>query len=327
VLTGDALFIGDVGRPDLLASAGVTAQELGAMLYGSVHRKLLALPDQTRVFPAHGAGSACGKNLSDERSSTIGVQRLTNYACRPMDEATFVSLVTAGQSAAPGYFSYDADLNRRVRDLYDAEQACQPLGADDFARLSAGGALVLDARDPLEFAAGHLSGSVNVPIDGRFAEQAGSVLTPTDEILVIAPEGREQESVTRLARIGFDRVLGHAVDPEQLFLAHPHGMRRADRLTADALRAELASAQPPLVLDVRNCGEREEGRYIDGALHIPLTELAGRLDELPAEGRLVVHCAGGHRSSIAASLLRQRGRAEVYDLVGGYGAWAPEPVA
>jgi glyoxylase-like metal-dependent hydrolase (beta-lactamase superfamily II)/rhodanese-related sulfurtransferase len=321
VLTGDALFIGDVGRPDLLASAGVTAQELGAMLYDSVHRKLLALPDTTRVFPAHGARSACGKTLSTERSSTIGMQKLANYACRPMDQDAFVALVTAGQSAAPGYFSYDADLNRRNRDLYDAEQASEPLGADEFARLRAAGAVVLDVRDPLDFAAGHLAGSVNVPADGRFAEQAGSVLTPADEILVITPQGREQETVTRLARIGFDRVLGHCADPERLFLAHSHEMRQAGRLTAETLRAELASDQPPLVLDVRNCGERENGQYIEGALHIPLAELAKRLDELPAEGPIVVHCAGGHRSSIAASLLRQRGRADVYDLLGGYGAW------
>ncbi|MER7757006.1 MBL fold metallo-hydrolase [Kitasatospora sp. NPDC097643] len=321
VLTGDALFVGDVGRPDLLASTGVTARELGSMLYDSVHRKLLALPDATRVFPAHGAGSACGKNLSAERSSTIGEQRRTNYACRPMDEETFVALVTAGQSVAPGYFSYDADLNRRNRDLYDAGQAAPALGVEEFGALRAGGALVLDARDQLAFAAGHLAGSVNVPIEGRFAEQAGSVLTPADEILVIAPRGREQETVTRLARIGFDRAVGYAADPEEVFLAHPDRMRQAGRVTVDTLRAELASTQPPLVLDVRNCRERADGRRIEGALHIPLAELAGRLDEVPAEGRLIVHCAGGHRSSIAASLLRQRGRAEVYDLLGGYGAW------
>ncbi|MCX3060044.1 rhodanese-like domain-containing protein [Streptomyces beihaiensis] len=323
VLTGDALFVGDVGRPDLLASVGVTAAELAAMLYDSVHHKLLALPEETRVFPAHGAGSSCGKNLSTERSSTIGMQKLTNYACRPMDERTFIALVTEGQSAAPGYFSYDADLNRRNRDLYDAEDASRALDPVEFARLREEGALVLDARDPLEFAAGHLAGAVNVPIDGRFAEQAGSVFAPADEILVIAPDGHEREAVTRLARIGFDRVLGHATDTGQLLRALRSETRQAERLTADALRAELASERPPLVLDVRNCGERADGRYIEGARHIPLAELATRLDEIPAEGRLVLHCAGGHRSSIAASLLRQRGRTEVCDLLGGYAAWAP----
>ncbi|MFF7404608.1 MBL fold metallo-hydrolase [Streptomyces murinus] len=321
VLTGDALFIGDVGRPDLLASAGVTAEELGAMLYDSVHRKLLALPDEVRVFPAHGAGSACGKNLSTELRSTIGVQRLTNYACRPMDQDTFVRLVTAGQPAAPGYFSYDADLNRRNRELFRAVAGAPALDAAGFEGLRGAGAVVLDTRDPLDFAAGHLAGSVNVPLDGRFAEQAGSVLTPGGDILLVAPEGRAEETVTRLARIGFDRVRGYAADPEGLLLAHPEQLRRAGRLTVETLRAELASARPPLVLDVRNCGEREGGRSIEGALHIPLAELAERLDEVPAEGRLVVHCAGGHRSSIAASLLRHGGRPEVYDLLGGYAAW------
>ncbi|MFH7334236.1 rhodanese-like domain-containing protein [Streptomyces sp. KHY 26] len=321
VLTGDALFIGDVGRPDLLASAGVTAEELGAMLYDSVHRKLMSLPDDVRVFPAHGAGSACGKNLSTELQSTIGMQRLTNYACQPMDQDTFVRLVTAGQPAAPGYFSYDADLNRRNRDLFQTHEDAPALQPAEFTRLRTEGATVLDTRDQFEFAAGHLAGSVNVPLDGRFAEQAGSVLTPQDDILIIAPEGRAEETVTRLARIGFDRVHGYAADPEQLFHAHPDQIRQAARLTAETLREQLASPQPPLVLDVRNCGERDEGRSIEGALHIPLAELAKRLDEVPAEGPLVVHCAGGHRSSIAASLIRHNGRTDVYDLLGGYGAW------
>src|SRR5262249_48997542 len=155
----------DVGRPDLLASFGVTAEELGAMLYDSVHTKLMALPDEVRVFPAHGAGSACGKNLSTERSSTIGAQRLTNYACRPMDRGTFVRVVPGAQSAAPGYFAYDAALNRRRRALYDETGAADAVGSEEFRRLRTNGALVLDVRDPHEFAAGHLVGSVNVPID------------------------------------------------------------------------------------------------------------------------------------------------------------------
>ncbi|MFI6151126.1 rhodanese-like domain-containing protein [Kitasatospora sp. NPDC051170] len=323
VLTGDALFIGDVGRPDLLASVGVTAEELGAMLYDSVHRKLMALPDETLVFPAHGAGSACGKNLSTDRRSTIGRERATNYACAPMDERAFVALVTAGQPSAPGYFGYDADLNRRERDLFDPADV-RALTADDFLARHAEGALVVDGRDPAAFAAGHLVGSLNVPADGRFAEQSGTILAPESELLVIAPEGRGAELVTRLARIGFDRATGHLADPEALFVTHPELMRRGARLTVHTLRAELAGRQPPLVVDVRGAAERESGA-IPGSLHLPLAELLARHGELPTDRRVVLHCAGGSRSSIAASLLRHQGHQHVYDLIGGYGAWEAAP--
>ncbi|MFF8510191.1 rhodanese-like domain-containing protein [Streptomyces sp. NPDC015492] len=319
VLTGDALFIGDVGRPDLLASVGVTAEELGAMLHDSVQNKLMALPDAVRVFPAHGAGSACGKNLSTERQSTIGAQRATNYACAPMSRDAFVALVTTGQPAAPGYFAYDADLNRRDRERYDAS-AARPLSRAEFAGLRRSGAVVVDARTPQDFAAGHLRGAVNVPADGRFAEQAGTVLDPADELLVIAPENRAEEVVTRLARIGLDRVAGHLRDPEEALEELADEVAPASRLTAVRLRAALAGDRPPLLIDVRTRGEREAAGFLDDALHIPLSELPRRAAELPADRPLVVHCAGGHRSSVAASLLRHRGFADVSDVLGGYAA-------
>ena len=188
VLTGDALFIGDVGRPDLLASIGVTADELGHQLYDSIQRKLMGLPDAVRVFPAHGAGSACGKNLSTEKQSTIGEQRLFNYACQPMNEADFVALVTAGQPPAPDYFLYDAILNRKDRAAYDAGQPLAALGTAEMLIAISGGALVVDARDAQDFAAGHLTGALNVPADGRFAETAGMILQPADEVVVMAPD-------------------------------------------------------------------------------------------------------------------------------------------
>ena len=324
VLTGDALFIGDVGRPDLLASLGVTAGELGRMLYDSVQRKLMALPDAVRVFPAHGAGSACGKNLSTQRQSTIGEQRATNYACRPMSEERFVELVTAGQPSAPAYFVYDAILNRKEHGLFDAAAAPRPLSVTEFMERRAAGAVVVDARSPQDFAAGHLRGSVNVPADGRFAEQAGMVVAPEQDVVVVAPQDREEEIVTRLARIGFDRVGGYLREPEGAFTALAGEMRQASRLTADELRRALDGEEPPLVLDVRNAAEREEGR-IEGSLHIPLAELSRRADEIPAGRPLVVHCAGGHRSSVAAGLLRHLGRTDVSDLLGGYGAWLALP--
>ncbi|ROQ26067.1 glyoxylase-like metal-dependent hydrolase (beta-lactamase superfamily II) [Streptomyces sp. PanSC19] len=321
VLTGDALFIGDVGRPDLLASTGVTAEELGAMLHDSVQNKLMGLPDEVRVFPAHGAGSACGKNLSTEKSSTIGEQRATNYACAPMGREEFVALVTAGQAAAPGYFAYDAELNRKDRARYDAS-APRPLALDEFTGLRAAGAVVVDARDPQEFAAGHLTGAVNIPADGRFAEQAGTVLDPADELVVMAPQNREEEVVTRLARIGFDHVVGYVRNPEDVLRVMADEVAPASRLTAAHLKAALAGQNPPLVVDVRTCGEREANGFIPQALHIPLSELPSRTGELPADQPLVLHCAGGHRSSIAASLLRHRGFGDVSDILGGWAAWA-----
>ncbi|MEO3781987.1 TSUP family transporter [Actinocorallia sp. B10E7] len=321
VLTGDALFIGDVGRPDLLASIGVTADELGKMLYDSIQHKLMALPDQTRVFPAHGAGSACGKNLSTELQSTIGAQKLSNYACVPMGEQEFIDIVTEGQPAAPSYFVYDAILNRKERDLLKIEEHLKALPlAEVLARRDAG-AVVIDARDPQEFAAGHLVGSINVPADGRFAEQAGMVVEPGKEIVVIAPEGREEETITRLARIGLDTAVGYLADPEDALTSAPDQVAKAARITFAELGEALESAEPPLLIDVRNVGELENGK-IEGSVNIPLAELPKRLDEAPAGRRIVVHCAGGARSSVAASLLRRAGRPEVSDLLGGYGAWA-----
>ena len=331
VLTGDALFIGDVGRPDLLASIGFTAEELGRQLYDTIQRKMMGLPDAVRVFPAHGAGSACGKNLSTARQSTIGEQRALNYACQPMDERTFLELVTAGQPSAPEYFVYDAILNRKEREVYDADK---PVKALDDAALDAAlarGAVLLDTRDAVDFAAGHLAGTINVPADGRFAETAGMVLRPEQDVVVVAPEGRESEVTVRLARIGFDHVTGYVVDVDVLMVAHFDRVEQASRLTPVQLAELIASPTAddvPVVLDVRNIGELESG-HIPGSIHIPLAELARRADDVPAGRPVVVYCAGGWRSSVAASLLRQTGRHDTSDLLGGFAAWQAmrEPVS
>ena len=330
VMTGDALFIGDVGRPDLLASIGVTADELGVQLYDTIQRKLMGLPDVVRVFPGHGAGSACGKNLSTARQSTIGEQRLLNYACQPMTQEEFVAIVTAGQPSAPEYFVYDAILNRKEREVFDAATDVPLLDAAGVGAALADGASILDTRDVTEFAAGHVKGSLNVPADGRFAETAGMVLTADMPIVVIAPDGREGEVITRLARIGFDKVVGYVADAEALLLARQDDVVQGSRLTAAQL-ADLTRAggeDAPVVVDVRNIGEREGG-HIPGSLHIPLAELRRRLDEVPTGKPLVLHCAGGWRSSVAASLLRANGRADVSDLLGGFAAWQAmqEPVS
>jgi glyoxylase-like metal-dependent hydrolase (beta-lactamase superfamily II) len=319
VLTGDALFIGDVGRPDLLASVGLTADELGRMLYDSVQHKLMGLPDAVRVFPAHGAGSSCGKNLSTERQSTIGEQRSFNYACQPMSEADFLDVVTAGQPAAPAYFIYNATLNKQGRGVRDTDAVIPALSDDEVDAALAAGAVLDDARDHQEFAAGHVRGSINVPWDGRMAETVGSVLTPDQRVVIIAPEGQEQEIATRFARIGFDNVLGFVPDPEAYFLAHQDDIERASRLTTTQVQAAIASDDVQIV-DIRNAGELEAGMLPD-ARHIPLAELAHRSDELDAAKPVVLYCAGGWRSSVGASLLRAKGFRDVSDIMGGYGAW------
>jgi glyoxylase-like metal-dependent hydrolase (beta-lactamase superfamily II)/rhodanese-related sulfurtransferase len=320
VLTGDALFIGDVGRPDLLASFGVTADELARELYDSVQHKLLALPDEVRVFPGHGAGSACGKNLSTRRQSTIGEQRATNYACAPMSEDEFVALVTAGQPAAPAYFGYDAVLNRRAHQLLDVPGHLRPLSLADFRAARAAGAVVLDTRDADTFAAGHLTGSLNVPAGARFAEGAGMVVPAGADLLVVVEPGREEEVITRLARIGFDSVLGYLAEPFPARAVAGEPLARVLRLSLAELRATLAGDAARVLLDVRNAAELTAGS-IPGAVHIPLAELARRLDEIPA-GPVIVYCATGNRSAIAASLLRRAGRPLVTDLIGGYARWA-----
>lgn len=320
VLTGDALFIGDVGRPDLLSSLGMTATELGQMLYDSVQHKLMSLPDDVRVFPAHGAGSACGKNLSTERQSTIGLQRQFNYACAPMSAGEFVAIVTEGQPAAPGYFVFDAVLNRRQHEILDIGAHLAPLTVAEVLQRTAAGAVVVDARDPQEFAAGHLRGSLNVPADGRFAERAGMMVEPGAEIAVVAPQDREEEIITRLARIGFDTVAGYLREPEAAFLTVPGEMARASRVTVRELADALAGERPPVVLDVRNAGERA-GDTIEPSVHIPLAELPKRLAEVPQGEPVVVCCAHGSRSSIGASLLRKAGYQDVSDLIGGMEAW------
>lgn len=317
VLTGDTLFIGDVGRPDLLSSIGVSAEDLGRRLYHSLHEKLLTLPDVTRVFPAHGAGSACGKNLSTETVSTIGEQRETNYALAPMTEAEFVAVVTEGQPSAPGYFAFDAGLNRQQRELLDETAPPPALTLDEVLARQADGAVVLDTREANEFSIGHLRGALNVGAGGRFAEYAGSVVDHDTPIVLVADPGGELEARVRLARIGFDGVVGVLADAVAAFTTRPDVVETSNRITA----AELAARRDDVtVVDVRNPGEVKLG-MIDGARQLPVAELRRRLDELDPAAPTVVYCAGGYRSILAASLLRSAGFAEVSDLLGGYGAW------
>ena len=328
VLTGDTLFIGDVGRPDLLASVGVTADELADMLYDSITDKLLPLPDATLVYPAHGAGSMCGKSLSKETVSTIGEQKRFNYALQPMGREEFKRLVTADQPEAPEYFTHDATLNRKERASLDAAMAetLKPLSLEEVLALGRSGAQLLDVRDGIDFQGGHLTGTLNVALSGKYATWAGSLLSTDRPIVVVAEEGGEEEAVMRLGRIGFDNVAGYLAGGMGALAARDDLVERTARITAPALGEWLAGARPdagppPTVVDVRSAAEFAGG-HIPGAMNIPLPQLEERLGEIPAVRPVAVHCEGGYRSAIAASLLARLGRQDVHDLVGGYKAWS-----
>jgi glyoxylase-like metal-dependent hydrolase (beta-lactamase superfamily II)/rhodanese-related sulfurtransferase len=320
VLTGDTLFVGDVGRPDLRVALGWSAADLGNLLYDSLHEKLLTLPDSSLVYPAHGAGSLCGKAISKETFSTIGEQRRSNYALQPMGKEEFVALVTTDQPDAPAYFTYDAVLNTKERPTLDETLAreVQPIPLDGVLALQESGAQVLDTRDPSEFAAAHLAGSINVGLGGQYATWVGTVLKPDHPVVIIAVPGREREAATRLGRIGFDQVVGYLQGGLESLASRPELTRTTERLGPDVAATRVGDGA--VLLDVRAPNERFDKR-IRGSLAIPLTQLEARMAEVPRDTPVIVHCAGGYRSSIAASMLTHAGMRDVAELAGGIAAW------
>jgi len=321
VLTGDTLFIGDVGRPDLRAALGWSATDLGGLLFDSLHSKLLALPDPCLVYPAHGAGSLCGKALSKETVSTLGEQRRSNYALQPMSKEAFIQVVTADQPDAPAYFNYDAVLNSEERPtLEQTLEHVNPMTLDELLALQEIGAQILDTRDAAEFASAHLAGSINIGLIGQYATWAGTVLDREHPIVITADPGRENESAIRLGRIGFDHVAGYLKDGLHSLKSRPDLTVTTDRLSAPFAAELLSSPQPPLAIDVRAPRERDQ-KYIPGSLGIPLNHLTENLEKLPKDRPLLVYCAGGYRSSIAASLLQNRGFDRVSEIAGGIVAW------
>jgi hydroxyacylglutathione hydrolase len=321
VLTGDTLFVGDVGRPDLRAALGWTATDLGGLLYDSLRTKLLALPDASLVYPAHGAGSLCGKALGKETFSTIGEQRRLNYALQPMTKAAFVDLVTADQPDAPPYFTYDAVLNSQERPTLDEALARElnPMSLELVLALQRTGGQILDTRDPGDFAAAHLEGSLNIGLGGQYATWAGTMLSRDRPIVIIADPGREREAATRLGRIGFDHIVGYLQNGLRSLESRADLTATTERVSAP-LAAERLAGGEPLAIDVRTPAEREQ-KSVAGSMSIPLNHLAERVQELPKDRPLLVYCAGGYRSSIAASLLQQRGFTRVSEIAGGLAAW------
>ncbi|WP_072688564.1 MBL fold metallo-hydrolase [Rhodococcus marinonascens] len=327
VLTGDSLFIGDVGRPDLVNLGDGSNTDLARAMFRTLHRTLLALPDSVTVMPAHGAGSSCGKNLSAELTSTIGEQRRTNPSVQPMSEDAFVALITDGQPAVPAYFSVDAALNKATHAVLDQDRHIPAMTPEQVRHaLSSPDIRVVDARSVDDFAAGHLAESVNVGFDGRFAETGGMVAEVGQQIVLISYPGEEQEAAMRLARIGSDNTIGYLnTTTDCTFPAELADLvRTAARTTVSELDKLLADDAITLI-DIRNPGERDFG-VIPGALPIPLAQLTARLGELPTGKPIVVHCAGGWRSSVGASLLRAHGLDRVSDLVGGYNDWADQHI-
>ena len=320
VLTGDTLFIGDVGRPDLLG-ARMSAQELAGMLYDSLHEKLLKLPDSVAVYPAHGAGSLCGRNISSETSSTIGQQRRFNYALQPMPREDFIRMMTTDLPEAPAYFSRDVQLNREgPSNLSELPKppALLPAAVDEMRR---SGAVVLDTRPSAQFGTGHVPGSLNIGLGGQFASWAGALI-PAEKPIVLVTEDEEQveEARTRLARVGQENVAGYLAGG--LLAWHESGrpLAATEQISVDELRHRIAQGEVGQLVDVRRPAEWQAG-HIAQARNLPLNELAARAAELDRGKPVTAICAGGYRSSIATSGLEQHGLTHITNVVGGMTAW------
>ncbi len=319
VFTGDTLFVGDVGRPDLF-SGNLSKEELASLMYDSLQQKIKTLPDHVVVYPAHGPGSSCGKNLGPETYSTIGMQKQTNYALQDMSREDFIKVVTSGLSAPPAYFPINARINKEGYDSLDEVIATAvPLSVEEWKQKVQDGAWILDTRPATTFTEAFVPGSVSIGLDGRYAEWAGSIL-PYDQPLVLVTEsGKEQESIIRLARVGIDNVQGYL---DGGIKAWTHAGEQLDMII-DIEPEELAMDIPHdnrlEILDVRKSGEYEAG-HVKGAVNIPLDTLADPLTvaNIDDEKNIYIHCAGGYRSVIAASLLKKEGYHNLRNVLGGY---------
>src|SRR2546423_5802657 len=323
VLTGDTLFIGDVGRPDLAGGKGYTPRMMAGMMYDTLHEKLLKLPDEVEVYPAHGAGSMCGRNMSKETSSTIGEQKKTNYALKPMAKDDFVRMMTADLPEAPAYFPKDAEINRGGAHALAEVSRPTSLAPQKVNELATYGHVILDIRSAREFGAGHVPGSLNVGLGGQFASWAG-ILIPMETAIVIVAESDEEvdEAVMRLARVGIESVKGYLRGGIDAWREAGLGMSNMTQITVGDLRKLIEKEAELQGLDVRRPPEYEGG-HVPHALHAPLLNLQSTIPHLtldPAKPTAVI-CAGGYRSSAAASILKQHGFRKLLNVTGGTGAW------
>jgi hydroxyacylglutathione hydrolase len=318
LLTGDTLFIGDVGRPDLVGARGFSPEQMAGMMYDSLHEKILRLPDEVEVYPAHGAGSACGRFISDERASTIGRERRTNWALQITDRDAFIAQMTADLPPPPPYFQFDAELNKQGAVALGELPSPTCLKPAEFAASMSAGR-VLDVRDAAAFGRGHVPGALHISLSGQFAPWAGVLLRIGEPILLVAEDReRAREAMIRLARVGHETVQG-CLDMDA-WLAAGEPVAVAPQIDVGSLSRRLAAGEDLQVLDVRRSGERAAG-HIRGSLHIPLETLSARLGELDRSRPIAVVCGSGYRSSAASSLLQAAGIGDVFNVSGGHAAW------
>ena len=322
VLTGDTLFIGDVGRPDLAGGKGFTSQMMAEMMYDTLHGKLMKLADDVEVYPAHGAGSMCGRNMSSETSSTIGEQRKFNYALKPMSKEAFVKLMTSDLPEAPVYFPKDAEINRAgARELSELSTPVA-LTPHETLKLQTSGHVLLDVRSAAEFGSGHVPGSVNIGLGGQFAIWSGSLI-PLHAAIVIIADTKPQvdESVLRLARVGIENVKGYLSDGIRSWREAGLPVNAIEQVSVAQLKEQITNRELQIV-DVRRPAEYSNG-HVPRAMNAPLAALDRTIDQLPLskDKPTAVICAGGYRSSAAASLLQQQGFTNLINVAGGTGAW------
>jgi hydroxyacylglutathione hydrolase len=330
LFSGDTLFIGDVGRPDLAQKGSLTMEDLAKMLYESLRTRIMVLPDDVIVYPAHGAGSACGKNMSKETSDTLGNQKRFNYALRPdMTVDEFVQEVTEGLPEPPQYFPENVRMNQQGYESFAdvLERSDQALAPESFEiTANSTGALVLDTRGASTFAAGFIPNAINIGIDGSFAPWVGALIPDLQQpILLVAEQGREEEVVTRLARVGYDHTIGYLDGGFAAWSGFGKETDHIASISADEF-AERFRKGEITIIDVRKPDEFAAG-HIRGALNIPLDNINDLMDQFPGDGTLYVHCAGGYRSMIAASILKSRGFDDVVNIEGGYGEVVKTAVA
>lgn len=322
IFSGDTLFIGDVGRPDLAIKSDLTQEDLAGMLYDSLHNKIMTLPDDVIVYPAHGAGSACGKNMSKETFDTLGNQKKTNYALANISKAEFIKELTTGILPPPQYFAKNAQLNKTGYDNYDsvAQKGTKALSVNDVKHLlDTTNAIVLDVRKPNEFATEHVTNSIFIGIDGQFAPWVGALITDLKQaIILVAPEGREEEAVKRLSRVGYDNCVGFISGGVTAWKNAGGETSSILSITADEFSGKLSNNTLD-VLDVRKPGEYESS-HLCSVDNKPLDYITEWHDSLSKDKEYHIHCAGGYRSMIAASLLKRKGYHKLVDIAGGYGA-------